>query len=40
MTDCETPQLTRVISTLKKDFYEGYLELYERGVLVPNLNNK
>ena len=40
MTDCETPQLTRVISTLKKDFYEGYLKLYESGVLVPNLNNK
>ena len=40
MTDCETPQLTRVISTLKKNFYEGYLELYDRGVLVPNLNNK
>jgi len=38
MTDCETPQLTRVIATLKKDFYEGYLELYERGLLVPNLN--
>ena len=40
MTDCETPQLTRVISTLKKNFYEGYLELYDRGVLVHNLNNK
>ena len=40
MTDCETPQLTRFISTLKKDFYEGYLKLYESGVLVPNLNNK
>ena len=40
MTDCETPQLTRVVSTLKKDFYNGYLELYDRGLLIPTLNNK
>ena len=40
MTDCETPQLTRVISILKKDFYQGYLELYERGLVVTTLNNK
>ena len=40
MTDCETPQLTRVISILKKDFYDGYLKLYERGLIASDLNNK
>ena len=33
MTDCETPQLTRVINTLKELWYEKYLHFYEKGLL-------
>lgn len=33
MTDCKTPDLTKVISVLKKDFYDQYLELYEEGLV-------
>ena len=33
MTDCETPQLTRVINTLKELWYEKYLHIYEKGLL-------
>jgi hypothetical protein len=33
MTDCKTPDLTKVISVLKKDFYDQYLELYEKGLV-------
>ena len=40
MTDCETPHLTKVISKLKVEFYNTYNELYERGVLIPNLNKE
>lgn len=36
MTDCETPQLTRVISVLKKDFYDYYQNLYDIGLLTNN----
>jgi len=33
MTDCETPQLTRVINTLKELWYDKYLHFYEKGLL-------
>lgn len=33
MTDCETPQLTKVITILKGYFKDDYLELYEQGLL-------
>ena len=36
MTDCETPQLTKVISVLKKDFYEHYQKMYDLGLLTKN----
>ena len=36
MTDCETPQLTRVISILKDDFKEKYQKLYDAGLLSQN----
>ena len=36
MTDCETPQLTRVISVLKDDFKERYQKLYDAGLLSQN----
>lgn len=34
MTDCQTPHLTKVIKTLKSEFYEMYEELHERGLIV------
>jgi|TARA_R110002126_G_scaffold128706_1_gene271253 hypothetical protein len=34
MTDCETPHLTRVIATLKDDFYKNYYKYYDQGLLV------
>jgi hypothetical protein len=36
MTDCETPQLTKVITTLKEDFRENYQKLYDQGLLSKN----
>ena len=33
MTDCETPQLTKVITVLKEEFKSSYLELYDQGLL-------
>lgn len=33
MTDCATPQLTKVVSVLKKDFYSNYQKLYDLGLL-------
>jgi hypothetical protein len=33
MTDCETPQLTKVITSLKTEFKSAYLNLYEQGLL-------
>lgn len=34
MTDCETPHLTKVISTLKDDFYNLYHNYNERGSII------
>ena len=34
MTDCQTPHLTKVIKTLKSEFYEMYEELHDRGLIV------
>ena len=36
MTDCETPQLTKVITVLKEDFKEKYQTLYDQGLLSQN----
>jgi len=36
MTDCETPQLTKVITVLKEDFKENYQKLYDQGLLSQN----
>ena len=36
MTDCETPQLTKVITVLKEDFRENYQKLYDQGLLSKN----
>ena len=36
MTDCETPQLTKVITILKEDFRENYQKLYDQGLLSKN----
>ena len=33
MTDCETPNLTKVISVLKEDFYNNYRILKERDLI-------
>jgi hypothetical protein len=33
ITDCETPQLTKVITVLKQEFKKSYLNLYEQGLL-------
>ena len=33
MTDCETPHLTKVVSILKKDFYDLYYKYYEKGTI-------
>ena len=33
ITDCETPQLTKVITILKQEFKKDYLYLYEQGLL-------
>lgn len=33
ITDCETPQLTKVITTLKQEFKRDYLHLYDQGLL-------
>src|SRR5210317_1079004 len=33
MTDCDTPALTKVINTLKRDWYEKYQKLYDLGML-------
>jgi hypothetical protein len=34
MTDCKTPNLTSVINTLKREFYETYYEKLDEGLLV------
>lgn len=36
ITDCETPQLTKVITKLKSDFKQKYLKLYEQGRIDNN----
>ena len=36
MTDCETPVLTRVINTLKKECYTKYQKYYDQGLLTNN----
>jgi len=36
MTDCETPVLTRVINTLKKEWYTKYQKYYDQGLLTNN----
>lgn len=36
MTDCETPHLTRVISTLKEEWTKRYLHYYDQGLLSNN----
>ena len=36
MTDCETPMLTRVISTLKVEFKQKYQILYDEGLISNN----
>lgn len=36
MTDCETPVLTRVINTLKKEWYAKYQKYYDQGLLTNN----
>ena len=36
MTECETPQLTKVITILKEDFKENYQKLYDQGLLSQN----
>jgi len=36
MTDCETPQLTKVITVLKEDFKENHQKLYDQGLLSQN----
>jgi len=36
MTECETPQLTKVITVLKEDFKENYQKLYDQGLLSQN----
>lgn len=33
MTDCKTPNLTKVLQVLKADFYEKYLIMYEQGLI-------
>jgi len=33
MTDCETPHLTKVISTIKEEFYLKYQKLYDLGLI-------
>jgi len=33
MTDCETPQLTKVINVLRSKFSSKYLKYYEKGLL-------
>jgi hypothetical protein len=33
MTDCETPQLTKVLNVLKSNFYEKYQHYYDLGLL-------
>ena len=33
MTDCETPQLTKVLSVLKVNFYDKYQTYYDLGLL-------
>jgi len=37
ITNCETPLLTRVVTTLKDDFYSKYITLYENGHIVNKL---
>jgi len=36
MTDCDTPQLTRVVTLLKGDYKEKYQYLYDQGLLTKN----
>ena len=33
MTDCDTPNLTKVINVLKKDFKEKYQKAYDQGLI-------
>ena len=37
MTDCDTPKLTKVVTTLKEDFRENYQKLYDLGYLTNNI---
>lgn len=36
MTECDTPQLTRVINVLREDFKSKYQKLYDQGLLSNN----
>lgn len=36
MTDCDTPHLTKVVSILKKHFYDRYQRQYDLGLLTKN----
>ena len=36
MSECETPQLTKVVTVLKEDFKENYQKLYDQGLLSQN----
>ena len=33
MTDCETPNLTKVLSKLKDNFYQKYQKAYDKGIV-------
>lgn len=33
MTDCETPNLTKVLSKLKDNFYQKYQKAYDKGII-------
>jgi hypothetical protein len=37
ITDSDTPQLTKVINTLKQDFREKYMILYDQGLVTNNI---
>ena len=33
MTDCDTPNLTKVVTVLKEDFKGKYQKLYDQGLI-------
>jgi len=37
MTDCDTPSLTKVINTLKRNWYNKYQLLYDEGLLTNSI---